>query len=110
VVRNEHGQFEDQTDIDEHARSLRAHLLRVKQTGRPLRVTSNGPEAAPSAESIDAVVLSRAMYEDLAKKAELVETLELIDAGLADVEAGRVVDAREAFRQIAEEHGLRMGR
>lgn len=86
----------DITNFTEHRQNLREHLNRVKRTGRPLYITSDGvPEA---------VVLSAKAYDELA---EVAETLAMIKRSEADIQAGRVLDAKAARTAIAKRHGLR---
>lgn len=83
------------TDYRDH---LRDHLDRVRATGNPLFVTSDG--------RTDAVVLSPEAYLELAEKADRMETLDLIRRGLEDVKAGRTSPADEAFARIRRDLGL----
>lgn len=84
----------DITSFTVHRQNLREHLDRVKKTGRPLYVTSNG--------ETEAVVLSPQAYDELAERAELAETVAMVQRSMADVEAGRVTPVDEAFRRIAK--------
>lgn len=93
---------EDIQPLSEHRAHLTAHFQRVQETGRPLFVTTNGRTAA--------VVLSPEAYDALAEKAELADNLLLIDRGLADVDAGRVRDARNGIRELAAKHGIALTR
>jgi PHD/YefM family antitoxin component YafN of YafNO toxin-antitoxin module len=81
---------------------LTQHFQRLAETGRPLFVTSNGRTAA--------VFLSPAAYDDLVAKAEHVDHLKAIERGLADVDAGRTTEARQAMRELAAKHGIRFNR
>lgn len=81
---------------------LTQHFQRIQETGRPLFVTSNGRTAA--------VMLSPAAYDELVAKAELMENLKAIDRGMADLKAGRVTEARQAMREIADELGIKLRR
>lgn len=92
----------DITSFTEHRQNLREHLNRIKETGRPLYVTTNG--------ETEAVVLSAKAYDELADRADLAETLAMIRRSEADIKAGRVSDAREALRKIAKKHGLSIDR
>lgn len=92
----------DITSFTEHRQNLREHLNRIKETGRPLYVTTNG--------ETEAVVLSAKAYDELAERAELAETLTMIQQSEADIKAGRVRTAREALRSIAKKHGLSIER
>lgn len=65
-------------------------------------VTDNGRTAA--------VVLSPEAYDALTEKAELADSLVLIDRGLRDVKAGRVRNARAGIEDLASKHGLTLPR
>ena len=41
-------------------------------------------------------------------KAELADRLAMIDNSLDDIEKGKVVDARQALKDIAAKHGLKL--
>ena len=92
----------DITNFTEHRKHLRDHLTLVRETGRPLYITTNG--------ETDAVVLSPEAYDELADKAELVESLAMIDRSLDDIRAGRTRPAKPALKKIAEELGLKLDR
>lgn len=92
----------DITSFTEHRKNLRGHLNRLKETGRPLYITTNG--------ETEAVVLSAQSYDELADRADMAETLAMIGRSEADIKAGRVHDARDALRRIARKHGLRPDR
>ena len=88
----------DITNFTELRQNLRDHLNRVKATGRPLYITSDGvPEA---------VLLSAKAYDELADRADLAETLAMINRSESDFKAGRGVDARESLLALAKKHGL----
>jgi prevent-host-death family protein len=90
----------DITNFTEHRQNLRDHLNRVKATGRPLYITSDGvPEA---------VVLSAKAYDELADRADLAETLAMIERSEADFKAGRAQPFREAMRDLAREFGIKL--
>ena len=92
----------DITSFSDHRQNLRDHLQQVRETGRPLFVTSNGETAA--------VVLSPEMYDALADKAELAESLALIDRSIEDIREGRTRPAKPALQSIADELGLKLDR
>ncbi len=92
----------DITSFTEHRKHLRDHLKQVRETGRPLYVTTNG--------ETDAVVLSPEAYDALADKAELAESLAMIDRGMEDIRAGRAQPAKPALERIADKLGLRLDR
>ncbi|MCA3005353.1 MAG: type II toxin-antitoxin system Phd/YefM family antitoxin [bacterium] len=84
--------YEDITNFTEHRQHLREHLSRVRETGRPLYITTNGqPEA---------VVLSAEAYDALVDRAELAETLAMIRRSEADAAAGRAQLARETMAAL----------
>ncbi len=91
--------------LTEHRAHLSENFQQVRETGRPLFITANGRTAA--------VVLSPESYDALkalAEKAELAENISLIRQGRADFKAGRVHDARESIRQLADKHGVDLNR
>jgi prevent-host-death family protein len=90
----------DITNFTEHRQNLRQHFDRVKETGRPLYVTTNG--------ETEAVVLSSKAFDDLAERAEMSEILAQIARSEADVKAGRVREAGEALRELAKKHGIKL--
>ncbi len=92
----------DITSFTEHRRKLRDHIQMVRETGRPLYVTTNGVT--------DAVVLSPEAYDALADKAELAESLTMIERSDEDIRAGRTRPASPALRKIADELGLKLDR
>ncbi len=92
----------DITSFTEHRRHLRDHLRQVRETGRALFVTTNG--------ETDAVVLSPEAYDELADKAELAESLAVIDRSMEDIRNGRTQPAKSALEKIADELGLKLDR
>jgi prevent-host-death family protein len=85
--------------LSDHRANLAADFQHAEEIGRPLFVTSNGKTAA--------VVLSPSAYDELAEKAELADSLLLIERGLADVKAEPVQDARRGIESLAARHGLK---
>ena len=92
----------DITSFTEHRQHLRDHLRQIRETGRPLYVTTNG--------RTDAVVLSPEAYDELADKAELAESLAMIDRGQDDIRHGRTQQAKPALQRLAEDLGLKLDR
>lgn len=88
----------DITSFTEHRQHLRDHLRHVRETGRPLYITTNG--------HTDAVVLSPEAYDALADKAELAESLALLERSMEDVKEGRTQPAKPALKRIANELGV----
>ncbi len=92
----------DITNFTAHRQHLRDHLRQVRETGRPLYITTNG--------KTDAVVLSPEAYDELADKAELAESLAMIDRSTEDIRHGRTRPAKPALKKIADELGLKLDR
>lgn len=88
----------DITSFTEHRRHLRDHLAQVRDTGRPLFVTTNG--------RTDAVVLSPEAYDALLDRAELAASLSALERSRDDIRAGRTEPARDAILRMASELGI----
>ena len=92
----------DITSFSDLRRNLREHLRKAKETGRPLFVTTNG--------HTDAVVLSPEAFDALAARAELADSLAMLEASHHDIREGRTEDAKDALGRIAENLGLQLDR
>ncbi|MEX2213702.1 MAG: type II toxin-antitoxin system Phd/YefM family antitoxin [Phycisphaeraceae bacterium] len=92
----------DTQTLAETQAHLPDHVRRVRETNRPLFLTSEGETAA--------VMLSPQAYRELIAETELAKNLECIDRGLEDIKAGRVRDAREGIREIAAEFDIKLKR
>ena len=92
----------DITSFTEHRQHLRDHLNQVRSTGRTLYITTNG--------ETDAVVLSPETFDELAEKAELAESLAMLDRSMEDVRDGRTRPAKTALKEIADKLGLALER
>jgi len=92
----------DITSFTDLRQNLRIQIDRLRGSGRPLFVTTNG--------QTDAVLLSPEKFDDLVSKAELAESLASIERGAEDAKAGRVRPLRDGIRQIAEELGVTLDR
>ncbi|MEZ6232672.1 MAG: type II toxin-antitoxin system Phd/YefM family antitoxin [Phycisphaerales bacterium] len=90
----------DITTFSDLRQNMRERFDRLKQTGRPLFVTSNGEP--------DAVLLSPEAFDSLSAKAEIAEDIAAVERGMQDVRAGRVQDFRQAIRGIADRLGLKI--
>lgn len=90
----------DFTTFSDLRQNMRERFDQMKQTKRPLFVTSNGEP--------DAVVMSPEAFDAMAAKAEMMEDLEALRQGLDDVRAGRVRDFREGIKDIARNLGLKL--
>ena len=92
----------DITSFTEHRRHLREHFEQLRETGRPLYVTTNGETAA--------VVMSPEAYDALADRAELANSLAQLDRSDGDIAEGRTTPAKAALRKLAIELGLKLNR
>ena len=92
----------DITSFTEHRKNLRDHLRRVRESGRPLFITTNG--------RTDAVLLSPEVFDALADQAELAHGLAALDRSAEDIRGGRTQPARPAIEKIADELGLKLDR
>jgi prevent-host-death family protein len=85
----------DITNFTDYRRHLRKHLSQVRESGRPLFITTNG--------QTDAVVLSPEAYE-------LAESLAQLERSADDIQAGRTRPAKAALRAVAKKLGLKLER
>ncbi len=72
-------------------------LEQIKKTGEPLVLTVNGKPAA--------VVLDPEDFE-LMQEREKRDTIAAIERGIADFEAGRVVEAEAFFKEFEARHNI----
>ena len=92
----------DITPFTEYRRHLREHFERVKESGRPLFVTTHGKP--------DAVVVSAERYDELVKAEALLRSLETIDKSTEDIREGRTRPMREGLDELARDEGLDLDR
>jgi prevent-host-death family protein len=83
---------EDIHSLSEFKRNTAAMLKRMKRTKRPLVLTINGKAAA--------VVQEPADYETLLDRIEYEETLAGIRQGLAQADAGQLIDAEVVLESL----------
>jgi len=88
---------QDITSVTEHRQHLRDHINQVKETGRPMFVTSGG--------TAEAVVLSPQAYDALIEEVELARSVISLDESMQDVKAGRTRPMRDALKEMIEEFG-----
>lgn len=72
-------------------------LKQMKKTGEPLVLTVNGKPAA--------VVLNPEDFELMLER-EKRDTIAAVNRGLADFEAGRVMEAEAFFKDFEERHNI----
>jgi prevent-host-death family protein len=81
------------TDFQRHTK---AHLKRLKETGRPQVLTVNG--------RAELVVQDAEAYQKLLEAVDRAEALEGIRRGLEDVKAGRTRPLAEVLGELGRRH------
>ncbi|MEP7309353.1 MAG: type II toxin-antitoxin system Phd/YefM family antitoxin [Acidobacteriota bacterium] len=81
------------TDFQRHTK---AHLKRLKETGRPQVLTVNG--------RAEVVVQDAEAYQTLLDTVQRAEALEGIRRGLEDVKAGRTRPLADALEDLVRRH------
>ncbi|HRZ54562.1 MAG TPA: type II toxin-antitoxin system Phd/YefM family antitoxin [Candidatus Paceibacterota bacterium] len=89
---------EDIHSLSDFQRNTKAHVSRLKETGKPVVLTVNG--------KAELVVLAAQSFQVLADKIERAEAITGIRRGLAEAEAGKGRPAREALGAIRKEHRI----
>ena len=79
-------------------RASGTYMKQLKKTKRPLVLTVNGKAAA--------VVQDAEAYQRLLDIAARADAKEGIRQGLEDLRNGRMISARQFFKEFEEEHGL----
>lgn len=90
----------DITSFSKHRQHLRDHMNQVRSTGRPLYITTHG--------ETEAVLLSPEAFDKLADRAELADSLLMLDRSAEDIRKGRTRPAKDAIRDIATRLGLQL--
>ena len=89
---------EDIQSLSVFKRDTAKCMRRMKKSKRPMVLTVNGKPAL--------VVHDAASYENFARERDRYEAIEGIRRGLEDVEAGRVTEAEEFFREFEAKYGI----
>jgi prevent-host-death family protein len=85
----------DIRSLSDFKRNTSELLDRLRKTGHPLVLTING--------KAELIVQDAEAYQALLDR---VETIEGIQRGLAEIEAGRVTPARRVFNRLRRAHGI----
>ena len=85
----------DIRSMSDFKRNTTELLGRMRKTGHPLVLTING--------RAEAVVQDAEAYQQLLDR---LETIEALQRGLADVEAGRTTSARTVFARLRRKHRI----
>ena len=86
--------------LTEFSQNAHEHLDRLAATGGVEVLTVNGEARG--------VVMSPKVFDELAAKARQAEITDKIKRGMAEIEAGEGMDGREAMKDIADRHGLKL--
>ncbi|MEX2215456.1 MAG: type II toxin-antitoxin system Phd/YefM family antitoxin [Phycisphaeraceae bacterium] len=86
------------TTFTDHRENLRRDLDRVRATGRPLLVTTNGKP--------DAVVLSPESYDELLDDAEYTRSVRAIRQSMEEFDQGKGIPAEKVFAKVRKILGL----
>jgi PHD/YefM family antitoxin component YafN of YafNO toxin-antitoxin module len=84
--------------LSDFQRNTREHMARMKATKKPVVLTVNG--------KAELVVQDADAYQEMLDKIERAETISAIREGLAEIERGEAVDAREAFAALRAKYGI----
>lgn len=71
---------------------------------------SGGVEVLTVNGEAKGVVMSPQAFDELAEKAHQAEITAKIRRGMAEIQAGQGIDARQAMGQLADKHGLNIDR
>ena len=82
--------------LTDFQRNTKAHLKRLKKTGRPQVLTVNG--------RAEVVVQDAAAYQKLLETVDRAEALEGVRRGLEDVKAGRTRPLAEAIDELGRRY------
>jgi PHD/YefM family antitoxin component YafN of YafNO toxin-antitoxin module len=82
--------------LTDFQRNTKAHLKRLKETGRPQVLTING--------RAELVVQDAEAYQKLLEAVDRAEALEGIRRGLEDVKAGRTRPLAKAMEDLGRRH------
>jgi PHD/YefM family antitoxin component YafN of YafNO toxin-antitoxin module len=89
----------DITSLTEFQRNAKAHVRRLKRTGRPEVLTINGkPEV---------IVQDATSYQKLVDAAELAETLPALRTSLKEADRGEGIPAATVLAQLRAKLGLK---
>jgi hypothetical protein len=84
--------------LTDFLRNHRSHIDRLKETRTPEIPTVNG--------KAELVILDVQSFQDLIDKAERIETIEAIRAGLASANRGELKPAEQLFAEMKAKYGL----
>lgn len=84
--------------LTEFARNTKAHVQRLKKTGKPQVLTVNG--------QAEVVVQSAASYQRLVNDAELAHSLRMIRKSIEQAKQGKGRPMRQFIESLVAKHGI----
>ena len=84
--------------LTDFQRNAKTYIQHVTHTKHPIAITVNG--------QAEVVVQDARLYQEMIDELEQTRLLEAIREGEADVAAGRVVPAEQAFADLRREFGI----
>ena len=88
----------DTKSLTDFNRNSRKHVERLRESGKPELLTVNGEAAV--------VIQDAGAYQELLRKADYVETVEAIRAGMAAHKRGEGIDVLKALENLANKNGF----
>jgi PHD/YefM family antitoxin component YafN of YafNO toxin-antitoxin module len=90
--------LEDFHSLTDFQRNAKAHIQRLKETGRPEVLTVNG--------QAEIVVQDAASYQKLLEAIDRLEAIEGIQKGLESMKRGEGKPAQEVFTRLRKKHNI----
>ena len=88
--------------LSDFQRDAKAHIRRLKKSGRAEVLTVNGRAAV--------IVQDAGAYARLVQYAEGYEEFMAVREGIRDMEAGRLIPAEKVFKELKEKYGTKRSR
>ena len=90
--------LQDIHSLSEFQRNTKDFLTRIKQSKTPLVLTVNG--------KAEVVVQDARSYQEMLERLERAEAIAAIRQGMEEFTRGEGRDAREAFEELRQKHGI----
>ena len=84
--------MEDIHPLSEFVRNARSRIGEINDSGRPQILTVNG--------KAEVAVVGKKLFDELLQARDQLETLRAIQAGLEDIEAGRLRSADDVHKDL----------
>lgn len=92
--------LKDVHSLTDFSRNAKAHVRRLKKTGKPQVLTVNG--------QAEVVVQSAESYQQLVNDAELARSLRVVRKSLEEAAEGKGRPMREMVEALAAKHGIEL--